>query len=257
MLKKFFLTLTLTISLLICGCAASTASTGPQVSGQGPNIVYGQDPGDYEFVDEDGKAQIVIDAPSTGVVGELIRLDVTASTAMSFKWLLVPAVIDFQVYDGGKKAVFSARTAGSYMFIVACASDGSVDVATHIIIIEGGPVIIPVPGPEPHTGLADRITEWCVNANVNRGEARDLASSFRSIASTIAAGVNTTPEQIVEATGEANRAALGESLDSWMPVLKKIQVELKKEAEAGNLQTASQHQVMWTAIAEGLEAYAK
>lgn len=215
------------------------------------------------------EAKIVIDAPKTGAVGELIRLDVTGSTAESFKWLLVPQSVDFEFYDGGKKAVFSARTPGSYMFIIACASGGTVDVVTHVVAIGDGGVSPPTPPtpptppnpddpiiPVPLSDLQSRIIKWCTDSKLPKLEASKLAASFSSVASTIAAGVNTTPEQIVAATGEANRAALGTSIEAWIPVLKNIQGDLKKESEAGNLQTAQQHQDMWTAIAKALETYA-
>lgn len=240
MLKKLLIVAALLFP--VCGCT-KPATTPYKISTY--NIL--------QEGDEDGKAKIVIAAPKTGEVGELIRLDVTGSKAQSFKWILVPESVDFEVYDEGRRAVFSARTAGKYMFIVACASEGSVDVATHTVVIGNSP---DNPPPPPTPELTAQIVGWCADAKVSKDEAKSLASSFRSVASSIAAGVNTTPEDITKATSDANRAALGDALDSWIPVLKQIQGVLRAAAESGKLQTASQHQEMWTAIAEALEAYA-
>lgn len=207
-------------------------------------------------------ARMVMDAPTSGVVGELIRLDVSKSIADSFKWLLVPESIDFEVYNNGSRAVFSAREAGSYMFIVACAKDGRVDVITHIVAVtkpgESDPnkeypkIDEPVAG----SGLDKMLPYWCSIAKRDEKEALALAESFESVAAAIAAGVYTTPKEISKATGEVNRTALGSALESWMPVLSKLQVELQRRSNAGELKTPEQHAKVWIEIAEGLLNYA-
>jgi hypothetical protein len=207
-------------------------------------------------------AKIVITAPTSGVVGELIRMDVSKSQADSFKWLLVPESVDFEVYDNGRRAVFSARETGSYMFIVACAKDGMVDVATHVVTITqpGEPdpnkeypkVDEPVAG----SGLNKLLPYWCSLAKRAQVETLALAESFESVAAAVAAGVYTTPKEISKATGEANQTALGPALESWMPVLSKLQTELRRRSNAGELKTPEQHAAAWREIAEGLLNYA-
>lgn len=210
-------------------------------------------------------AKIVVNAQELGDVGELIRFDVSESTAESFKWLLVPESVDFEVYDEGKRAVFSAREPGEYMFVVACAYKGTVDVTTHVVTIEGPePQPEPEPDdeypvvPEPAAGasLVEWVPYWCSQAKRPKDETIRLAASFESVAATISAGVNTTPQEIIQATGKANRQALGESLQEWMPVLQNLQAEFKTRADAGTLVTAEQHAETWREVAESLRAYA-
>jgi hypothetical protein len=210
-------------------------------------------------------AQVVVNAQELGEVGELIRFDVSESNAESFKWLLVPESVDFEVYDDGKRAVFSARKPGEYMFIVACAYKGTVDVTTHVVTIVGpdpqpdpdDPDEYPVvPKPAEGASLVEWMPYWCSQAKRPKDETMRLAASFESVAATISAGVNTTPQEIIAATGDANRQALGASMQAWMPVLQNLQAVLKTRAEVGTLTTADQHAEAWREIAEGLRGYA-
>lgn len=244
--------------MLVLAVGANTSPVEPGLAGtnghHSPPVVVSA-----EAVE---RAHIALVAPDKGLVGELIRLDVSTSIADSFKWLLVPDSVDFEVYDGGRRAVFSARKVGSYMFVVACAKDGFVDVMTHVVHIvnPGDPdptIEYPVvEKPSPEAGLMAWIPYWCAEAKREPGEALALAESFESIAAAIAGGAYTTPEEISQATGQANRVALGESLANWMPVLSKLQTELKRQADAGHLKTPEQHAKIWREIAEGLLAYA-
>jgi hypothetical protein len=211
---------------------------------------------------EDGDAKIVIKAPTTGEVGELVRLDVSESRADDFKWILVPSTVDFEIYDDGKKAVFSARKPGDYMFIVACSNGGSVDVATCIVTITGNApappdsVVPVVPDPGAGATLTQTLPYWCSQQKRPQKEALQLAASFDSVAASISAGVNTDPRAIVELTAQTNRQALGASMDDWLPVLQRLQQELKLRAESGTLRTAEDHAQTWREIAQGLKNYA-
>lgn len=205
-------------------------------------------------------AKVVINAPIEAEIGELVRFDVSASWAESFKWVLVPKSCDFEVYDDGQRAVFSARKAGEYMFIVACAYEGTVDVVTHTIRV-GNPV--PKPGdypvvakPEADAPFSAWLPYWCSLTVRTETETRKLADSFDGIAAKISAGVYTTPEEIIKATGEANRQALGDSLEAWKMVLLSLQNEFKSRADAGTLASPEQHADMWREVAAGLRAYA-
>ncbi len=208
-------------------------------------------------------AKLVIKAPEAGEVGELIRLDVSESAAAQFKWLLVPQSVDFEYYDNGKKAVFSARKPGDYMFIIACSLGDTVDVLTHVVKVIGT-----VPSPEPNNNypnvsrpqdgapLVQWVPYWCSQGLRSRDEALKLAASFDSISATISAGINTTPEQIITVTSKSNRQALGDSIDGWIPILQNIQLEMKIRAQNGTLVTPEQHALLWREIADGLKAYA-
>lgn len=253
---------------LACGYAAmptnplaSSTPTPVATTIYGSATVWGEDVEEVVAVDE---ATIVVKSQKTGVVGELIRFDVSESVAESFKWLLVPESVDFEVYDNGKRAVFSARKPGDYMFVVACGYKGTVDVTTHMVTIrpnendvppepDDWPVIVP---PTAGAGISKYVTYWCAQEKLPQADTKKLAGSFESIAAMISAGVYKTPQEIIEATGAANKEALGDRLEAWIPVLKLLQDKFQKMAQDGELVTPEQHAVTWRAVAEGLNAYA-
>jgi len=188
------------------------------------------------------EAKLVLEAPDTARIGELVRFDVSESTADSFKWLMCPASDDFLTYNEGRRAVFSARAKGEYQFIVACAKDGTVDAVTHIVKVSGPP-------PQPTSqSLTEWIPFWAWEMNLPDNEAKILANNFESIAERKLA----EPQDWIKATAEANRESLGASLSNWRPMLDKIQTVLQKRAEEGSLTTPDQHVETWLEIAEGL-----
>jgi len=194
-----------------------------------------------------GEAKIVLSAHQSARIGELVRLDVSESKATSYKWLLVPSTPDFLVYDGGARAVFSARKAGEYQFIVACgAADGSVDVVTHVVRVQAPPS-------EP-TGdsFAAWIPYWNWTLDLPKDECIAVADNFDDLADR-SATLN-TPQQWIDATAQANRDALGDRIGAWAPMLDKIGEKLLKRAEAGALQTPEDHAKVWREIADGLRA---
>lgn len=195
------------------------------------------------------EAKIVLVAQSTARVGELVRLDVSKSTATSYKWLLVPDFItDFLTYDAGARAVFSARTAGEYRFIVACATtDGSVDVVTWVV-----KVMEPPSEPAADASLAEWIPYWNWNLGLPQSECKALAASFEAIAANV--DDLDDPQEWIKATAKSNREVLGERLDAWKPMLDKIGAVLLERAQSGSLATPEDHAKMWKEIADGLNA---
>lgn len=189
-------------------------------------------------------AKIVLNAPSTAKIGELVRLDASASTASSFKWLTNPSTQDFEVYADGRKAVFSARKAGSYQFVLAVGLKDTVDVIEFTIRVEG-----PV-DPPTSDSLEEWIPYWMSEMHLPAEEKEALAVSFEQIA--LKMTVLATPEAIIKATAEANRAALGANLSAWIPLLQKIQVSLEKLARSGKMTTPQQHAEVWASIARGI-----
>ena len=190
---------------------------------------------------------IELQAPTKGKVGELIRFDLTKSVADSIKWI-TPSE-DFESYEGGTRAVFSARNPGVYTFTIAAALGGTVDVVTHTIAIEGPPE-----KPES-ASLAEWIPYWLYSMQMDKTEALNLAKSFEDIASRI--DTLSTPKGIIQATATANKAVLLGSLPKWMPLLKKIQASLANMSRAGLLKTPDQHKAVWNDIATGLRKYAE
>jgi len=121
-------------------------------------------------------------------------------------------------------------------------------VVTHTVKIEGPP-----PKPES-TSLTEWVPYWLYPMQLDPAVAVKLAESFESVSDRITA--LSTPKGIIEATAEANRAALGDELDAWKPLLKKIQATLANMARANTLTTPEQHKAVWLEIAEGLRKYA-
>ena len=130
MWKKFqtvalLLAVTIGTGLLVSPYVNARRTTPPPTASETTdvkcvNILRGDDtePGET--------AKVVIHAQEMAEIGELVRFDLTSSVARSFMWLMVPEEIDFEIYDNGQRAVFSARKPGDYMFIVACAYEDTV-----------------------------------------------------------------------------------------------------------------------------------
>lgn len=231
-----------------------TAST--TTSGANVHILHRDDVVQPEHI-----AHIVIKAQEVAEVGELVRFDLSESAAQSYKWILVPESVDFETYRDGEAAVFSARKPGEYMFIVACAYNGSVDVATHVVTVKkkvdpDHPYEPDVARPDKNAGLDKWATYWCSVNERPADEAERLAGSFEAISAQIAAGVLQKADEIIAATAAANRKALGDSLPEWVPVLRELQAAMKARAEQGKLSTPDQHRALWLEIAEGLRHYA-
>jgi len=208
------------------------------------------------------KAEIIIEGPKEVAVGQLARLDVTKSAGGTFKWKVLPEGVDFEVYDDGRKVIFSSGTPGDYVFIVACANDNDVDVKVLTIRVgEGSPVTPPGPPnpPAPSAGLSGKVVDWAnlVTSPNKKAEAQKLAESFTKVRQDIVNGQLATAEQIIVATKDSNRAALGNSLALWVPFLEKLQKEMQLQAEAGVLVTPEQHAKVWGEIAAGLLTVSK
>lgn len=202
-----------------------------------------------KLVAEADDARIVLKAPDKAKVGELVILDVSESNATSFKWQLQQKSSNFLVIDNGRRAVFSAEAGGEYTFVVAAAKDNTVDVKIHIITIPGGPA-------QPTDDIGVKIADWCkpISYPQKRDDLLKLAQSFSSVSAIISDQMS--PEDIVKATIQSNRDALGGNLDNWVPFLQNLQDELKARAGAGKLPDTEAHRQMWRAIADGLKDYA-
>jgi hypothetical protein len=227
---------------LFCLILAITLLTAPLCDAEpAPDIL--PQPGTPAGPSENA-AKIVLTPPSTAKVGELVRLDASASTATSYKWLTNPVSADFEVFAGGRKAVFSARKPGSYTFTLAVAYKDTVDVVSFTVIVEG-----PIAPPTTES-LEAWIPYWRADMDLPEDKLEALAVSFEQIS--LKMTVLATPEVIIKASAEANRAALGDSLPQFIPLLQKIQASLEKLAKSGQLKTPEQHAAVWQEIARGL-----
>lgn len=267
MWKKKLQTIALTLAVAAGSGLLISSYVNLQYSPLPPNVnTITNNPGDLILRDDDdiqpGKvAKVVVDVQEVAEVGELVRFDLTKSIAQSFKWILVPDAVDFEIYDGGQRAVFSARKPGDYMFIIGCGYEGTVDIAIHIVTVEGpidpiDPDNYPIiPRPDVNAGIDQWTSHWCSINKRPKDEAEKLAGSFEGVAAQIAAGVLQKADDIIKATSNANRMALGNSLSEWVPVLQELQTTMKTLAGQGKLSTPDQHQALWGEIAKGLRYY--
>ena len=218
------------------------------------------------------KAEIIVEVASEAKVGQLVRFDLSKSSGSQFKWKVLPSTTNFEIYEGGRKAVFSADAIGDYTFVVACALNGTVDVKTVILKVVSsipGPTPTPTPTPTPNptppipvpptptSTIGAKIAAWAgdVTAATKKADAIKLAVSFDTVAASIGTPSGpSTPEEIVAKTAASNRVALGTTLSAWVPFLTNLQAELKARAEAGTLVTPEQHAATWKDIANALRA---
>jgi len=165
-------------------------------------------------------------------------------------------------------ALFWTQTPGAYT-VNAIAVDWAAKRLTPLMavvqVVGDGPT--PPPGPDPPippsppdplTGLALLAYDWALSETpaVKRVEyATGLAGSFGAMAAKIAAGAVSKPQEIIDQTTAANRAAVGEAgRAAWLPWFEKLRVYLNSESKAGRLVTPEHYTVAWREIAKGLEA---
>jgi len=182
-------------------------------------------------------------AKEEGKVGELIRLEVKCE-ADDYYWLVVPESPDFEIYADGRKAVFSARKTGKYLFIASYCKNSKVTLLRHIIEIKGPPKPITPPGPD--ASILELIPYWCHNLKI-KPEAREaLATNFTKVASSASAGNYENVQELINHTAELNKP-LGQK-----NLLDKITSYIVEKASSGELETMDQHIVLWNRIAVAL-----
>jgi hypothetical protein len=198
-------------------------------------------------------------------VGQLARFDVTKSNGKTFKWLVLPSTKDFEIYDNGRRAVFTSGTPGDYTIIIACANDNEMDLKYLVIKVTSDGTVPPGPGPGPGPlppnpgGFVGKVMEFTVpvsSAN-KKLEAAAIAAGFDSTVAQIKQGTLTSADQIIAAQKTANQTAVGTNMSAWIPFFTALQGEMKSQAQSGLLVTADQHAALWIQISEGLKLVAK
>lgn len=108
----------------------------------------------------------------------------------------------------------------------------------------------PGPGPDPETPeLTRQAAQWLDLVDPEARDLRDdLASAFRATANRIDAGELKTPAQIIEASAEANRQAVGDQRNAWLPWFE----QLRDTLNAGDLSTPAEHAQAFRELADGL-----
>ena len=228
------------LAILLCMTTPFLAQSGPA---QDPPV----SPAVTQAPDDPAEAKLVLVAPYSCRIGELVHLDVSESSATSFKWRVTPGTDDFLVYDAGARAVFSARVAREYQFIVGCgAKDGSVDVIVHVI-----KVLAPPPMPQSDA-LTDWIPYWNWDLDLPRAEIEAVAASFEEVAAN-----SDEFEDIgdfIKATAKASRKALGDRVEAWKPILDKVGANLSEKANTGVMTSTEECREEWLKVAAGLRS---
>lgn len=195
-------------------------------------------------------------APDKIKPGELVILSVDGE-ATSFSWQVIPETDNFLAIDGGRRAVFCNGVPGEFIFVLAFARGGVVEVKMHTITVVGS---APSPKPLPIDAFQTKVASWCegVESPTKRDDAMKLSQSFISVSATISSGVVKEPKDILEITRTSNQSALGEDgIKRWEPFLEALRSELNAMSSGGKLGDANAHAQMWRAIGEALRAYAE
>lgn len=196
--------------------------------------------------DESEISGIVLRAQDEAEIGELVRIDASASDVDSLAWQIIPYTEDFEVIEDGRRAFFSSRVGGSYLIIIGAAKGNQAYLTHHTIEVIGEE---PEPGPETLSIKVRRWTKSVEKYEMREGHALALAGVFRKLANAEDVDV----ENMLEATATANSAILGDDLDKWLPLLEPLGQELDTISAAGGLGTRDQYKDVWLAIAEGIE----
>lgn len=188
---------------------------------------------------------VVFTAPGTIEIGDVAVIDVSETGADSYAYSVTPPT-PCLLFEDGKKLVFGGKVPGDYVFVIAAAKGGQVSIAEHTIKVEGGPG--PLPGPDTFaTQLKRAVSE--INEPGKAEHLSALGGNFKAVASMIAAGVITTPEDAIIATYNLNTEALGPARQEWTIVSQLIQ----KELEGRNLPDMPAHMAAWREVAAILE----
>jgi hypothetical protein len=197
---------------------------------------------EQESVD-DGKAQVslVVKAPETCEIGEMVTIDATGSNADAFEWLVIPATPDFRVITNGQEALFSARAPGSYTFIIAATRDGVLQPLTTIAITVLPLKIVPVVD-----DFTIKVKGW-LPPNADPEILEKLARSFERVAS----ANHTDVASLVKTTALSNRAILGTALPEYKDFLVAFSLHLKDNMTDA---TINDHVELWFSLASALRA---
>lgn len=146
---------------------------------------------------------------------------------------------------------------GRYFLLVDVAADGSVRVTQIQTVITigggggGGNGDVP-PTETLTTTIASRSVERVTDPN-RAMNAKKLAMVYATIAAN--ADSLKTVEAMQQATGQAAKAVLGNSLDAWKAWIAPVEVHLTQLAKDGHLQTTGQVAEQYRQIAKGLEMH--
>jgi hypothetical protein len=184
---------------------------------------------------------LILDAPESCEVGELVRLDTAGSTVSTYKWAIVPTSEDFMVVENGQRAVFSGREPGHYIIVVAAATGDRAALVVHEleVLAQGG-------------SAEHIVARWLKKVKYDDPFAKakmvaKLSATFGSLALD-----NIPPTEMLQKAAAANRAVLGDDLEKWEDFLIALGHYLDQKSEAGQLTTTEEYQAVWQEISDAL-----
>ncbi|MEE9548681.1 MAG: hypothetical protein V3V68_04935 [Nitrosomonadaceae bacterium] len=198
---------------------------------------------EQEIDDGETEMQLIVKAPETCVIGEMVTIDATASNCDTFEWLVIPETVDYRTITNGQETLFTSRVPGTYVFIIAGTRDGILLPLKDITIIVEGSAPVPVVVDDTFTIT---VKSW-LPPGADPIILEKLAKSFERVAS---AGHEEVSD-LVKITALSNRGILGSQLELYKPFLIAFSVHLKTNyAEA----TVDKHIELWFNLANVLRS---
>lgn len=184
--------------------------------------------------------QLIVKAPETCVIGEMVTIDATASNCDTFEWLVIPETVDFRIITNGQEALFTSRTPGTYIFIIAGTRDGILMPLKEVtIIVEGS---TPLPPAIVDNAFTIMVKSW-LPANANPIILERLARSFERVASIAHEDI----ASLVKTTSLSNQSALGVNSPQYKPFLVAFSTHLKTNLTDA---TIDEHVKLWFNLAD-------
>jgi len=243
---RLFLLTTIVAVVIACFVAMINAHTSIPF----PEGIPGQ------IVNEADAEKLVLSAPDSIEVGELVRLSIAGSDVTGPKWEIDPYTDDFAVYNEGFDAHLSARPDAPEVFtlMVSGAKDGQSYLVYRKIHVQGLEVEV---GPRT---LAHEVEGWGKLITKYDGRdkhLRDIARVYREVA----ADPEVSVEEMLGATAIASTAVLGQELiaekGAWAPFLDKLGDKLDEYGEQPGWGSREDYNTVWLLVARGLERAAK
>lgn len=237
------------------------------------SVAVGQDsPDDLIEIAAPSRADLpipVVIGPNSASAGDLVVLDASESVGTAFAWAVVPELANDRLtilpIEGGKKCIL-VSVPGQYTVILAVATKDGIALKKHTVTVRGtlpgpqpgprpGPAPQPDPGPQPPPDGEFKLAAYVIsisNLMPDKTKASGFAQAFDSVASEAAAGALRTASQIDSATANANRTVIaGQDRNSWLPFFTKLNEQVDKLSESGDLQSTDDYVTAWSEIAEG------
>lgn len=203
-----------------------------------------------------------IDAPADAMVGDMVKLHaIIIGKPTAIKWIIDPPIDDFETLDGGLRAVFANRNAGTYHVVCSIAgNDGHVDVDTHTFEIVPQPPENPLTPDTiskltPQLSVEELIKRWLaeVKSPNKVGEAHAIAGSFRSVASLLRSGTIPGPD-LLRNVEQAGESAVGpQAFKGWKGYFDRIREFLVPLNAARTVYTPEQYANTFENIASVME----